>query len=74
MVTWPVARAILLTAVLCMSAWVLIGRHNDRHREPPAPPLRDMDPEHPDWDVTLTFAQEKALAAIEGQFEDGGQQ
>lgn len=70
MVTWPIARAVLVTAFLCAVAgyFLIRRRENAPGGTPSRHPCQDMRPGHPDRGVSLTFAQEQALAATEGQF------
>ena len=77
MVTWPVARAVLLTAFLCAVTGYFILARNERKREgmPGRRPLRhrDMAPRHPDRFSVLSGDEHAAWDDIEaGLLDDTG--
>ena len=77
MVTWPIARAVLLTAFLCAVAGYRILARNERKREgmPSRWPLRhrDMAPRHPDRSSVLSGDERAAWDDIEaGLLDDAG--
>lgn len=75
--TWPVARAVLVTAFLCAVAGYFVLARNERKREgmPPRRPLRHrpMAPCHPDRFSMLSDEDATRWEGIEaGLLDDAG--
>ena len=64
--TWPQARAVLLTAFLCAVAAYFVTRHNERKREnTPSRSLMGPGPGHPDLYMVLRDGEWDQWEAIE---------